>query len=139
MADVGKSLLKKVSLELGGKSPAPILDDADLDNVVEHSSTSFLRNAGQICFAASRVLVQENIAPKFIEAVKAAFEGAEKKMGDSCLADTALGPLANKKQFERIMSFPTGACEEAVHVFCWWRAEGHFRKLIKSCCGIDSS
>lgn len=74
MAAAAKSNLKHVSLELGGKSPALIFDDADLDNAVEHSSTSFLRNSGQICFAASRVLVQEGIAPKFIEAIKVAFE-----------------------------------------------------------------
>lgn len=67
MAAASKSNLKHVSLELGGKSPALIFDDADLDNAIEHSSTSFLRNSGQICFAASRVLVQEGIAPKFIE------------------------------------------------------------------------
>ncbi|KAF2171573.1 hypothetical protein M409DRAFT_50987 [Zasmidium cellare ATCC 36951] len=116
MAAAAKSNLKHVSLELGGKSPALIFDDADLDNAVEHSSTSFLRNSGQICFAASRVLVQESIAPKFIEKIKDAFSNAEKQMGDPSLEDTAFGPLADKKQFERVMSFLTGAREEGVQV-----------------------
>ncbi|KAK5724503.1 hypothetical protein LTR15_004548 [Elasticomyces elasticus] len=105
MAAAAKSNLKHVSLELGGKSPALIFDDADLDNVVEHTSTSFLRNSGQICFASSRVLVQEGIAPKYIEAIKTAFENADKKMGDPSLEDTAFGPLADKAQFERVMKF----------------------------------
>lgn len=105
MAAAAKSNLKRVSLELGGKSPALVFDDANLENAVQHSSTGFLRNSGQICFASSRVLVQEGIAGKFIEAIKTAFENAEKKMGDPSLAETAFGPLADKKQFDRVMGF----------------------------------
>lgn len=70
----------------------------------------------QICFAASRVLVQESIAPKFIEAIKTAFENAALKMGDPSLEETAFGPLADKKQFERVMSFLDGARTEGVQV-----------------------
>lgn len=70
----------------------------------------------QICFAASRVLVQDSIAPKFIEAIKTAFENATLKMGDPSLEDTAFGPLADKKQFERVMSFLDGARTEGVQV-----------------------
>ncbi|KAK5123545.1 hypothetical protein LTR85_002583 [Meristemomyces frigidus] len=114
MAAAAKSNLKHVSLELGGKSPALIFDDADLDNAVEHSSTSFLRNSGQICFAASRVLVQEGIASKFIEAIKTAFENANQKMGDPSLQDTLFGPLADKKQFERVMGFLNDGKAEGV-------------------------
>ena len=124
MEAASKSNLKHVSLELGGKSPALIFDDANLENAVEHSSTSFLRNSGQICFAASRVLVQEGIAPKFIEAIKTAFENADKKMGDPNLEDTAFGPLADKKQFERVMSFMTGAKEEGVQVLTGGERKG---------------
>lgn len=114
MAAAAKSNLKHVSLELGGKSPALIFDDADLDNAVEHSSTSFLRNSGQICFAASRVLVQQRIAGKFIEAIKTAFESANKQMGDPSLQDTLFGPLADKKQFERVMGFLNDGKAEGV-------------------------
>ncbi|TKA66774.1 hypothetical protein B0A55_09102 [Friedmanniomyces simplex] len=114
MAAAAKSNLKHVSLELGGKSPALVFDDADLDNVVEHTSDSFLRNSGQICFASSRVLVQEGIASKYIEAIKTAFENADKKMGDPSLEDTAFGPLADKKQFERVMGFLNDGKAEGV-------------------------
>lgn len=119
-----KSNLKHVSLELGGKSPALIFDDADVDNAVLHSSESFLRNSGQICFAASRVLVQEGIAPKFIEAVKVAFDNAAKKMGDPSLADTAFGPLADKKQFDRAMGFLRDGKAEGVQVLTGGERKG---------------
>src|SRR5262249_35133 len=110
------SNMKHVSLELGGKSPALIFDDANLDNALAHNSDGFLRNSGQICFASSRVLVQEGIAPKFIEGIKAAFENAAKKMGDSSLATTAFGPLADKKQFDRVMDFLKDGKAEGIQV-----------------------
>ena len=119
-----KSNLKHVSLELGGKSPALIFDDADLDNAVLHNASSFLRNSGQICFAASRVLVQEGIAPKFVEAIKTAFEDADKKMGDSSLAETAYGPLADKKQFERVMGFLSDGKKEGIQVLVGGERKG---------------
>lgn len=111
-----KSNLKRVTLELGGKSPALIFDDADIENAVLHSSESFLRNSGQICFAASRVLVQEGIAPDFIKAVKVAFEKAAEKMGDPAAMETLFGPLADKKQYDRVMEFLTSAKEEGVQI-----------------------
>lgn len=98
-----KSNLKQVTLELGGKSPSLVFDDADLDNAVAHNSQGFLLNSGQMCYAASRVLVQETIAPDFIQAVKAEFEKSEQRMGDPSLTDTVLGPLADKKQFDHVM------------------------------------
>ncbi|KAF2398374.1 aldehyde dehydrogenase [Trichodelitschia bisporula] len=111
-----RSNLKHVSLELGGKSPSLIFDDADLDNAVEANSSGFLRNTGQICFAASRVLVQEGIAAEFVKKLKFAFENASGKMGDASSATTAIGPLADRAQFERVMSFLEGAKAEGTEV-----------------------
>ena len=62
-----KSNLKKVTLELGGKSPAIIFNDANLENALAMNSQGFLANSGQICAACSRTLVQEKIAPEFIK------------------------------------------------------------------------
>jgi aldehyde dehydrogenase (NAD+) len=111
-----KSNMKHVSLELGGKSPALIFDDADVENAVMHNAEGFLRNTGQICFASSRVLVQEGIAPQFIEGVKKAFEAAGKKMGDTSLKETAFGPLADKAQFNRVMDFLKDGKAEGVEI-----------------------
>lgn len=116
MEAAAKSNLKAVTLELGGKSPALIFDDAQLENAVQHTSISFLMNSGQICFASTRILVQEGIAPRYIEAVKKSFEGAAKKMGDPSLKETAFGPLADQKQFSRVMEFIRGAQEEGIQV-----------------------
>jgi len=108
--------MKHVTLELGGKSPSIIFNDADLENAVTHNSTGFLRNSGQICVASSRILVQEGIAQKFIEAIKIAFEDAAKKMGDASLDSTLFGPLADKKQFEHVMSFLNDSKAEGIQV-----------------------
>ena len=126
-----KSNLKHVSLELGGKSPALIFDDADLDNAILHNSEGFLRNSGQICFASSRVLVQEGIAPKLIEGVKKAFEAAANKMGDTSLKETALGPLADKKQFERVMAFLKDGKAEGIEVLAGGEALGDKGAFVK--------
>jgi len=126
-----KSNLKHVSLELGGKSPALIFDDADLENAVKSNAADFLRNSGQICFAASRVLVQESIAPKFIEGVKKAFEEAANKMGDPTLAETAFGPLADKKQFERVMAFLNDGKAEGVEVLTGGERMGDKGTFVK--------
>ena len=111
-----KSNMNHVSLELGGKSPAMIFDDADLDNALNHNSTGFLRNSGQVCFASSRVFVQEGIAPKFVEGIKKYFEEAAEKMGDPSLAETAFGPLADKKQSDRVIGFLNDGKAEGVQV-----------------------
>src|SRR5436305_2242527 len=100
-----KSNLKHCSLELGGKSPALIFDDADLENALEHNSEGFLLNSGQVCVAASRILVQEGIAPKFVQGLKGAFEKFSGAMGDASSEQVYLGPLADKKQFDRVMGF----------------------------------
>lgn len=100
-----KSNLKDVTLELGGKSPAIIFNDADLDNTLAMNSQGFLNNTGQICAACSRALVQEKIAPEFLKGLKGKFEELSNVMGDTLDPKTMLGPLADKAQFERVMEF----------------------------------
>lgn len=124
MAAAAKSNLKHVSLELGGKSPAIIFDDADLSNAVANNSDSFLRNSGQICFAATRVLVQENIAQDFIKAIKTAFQNAAEKMGDPSAESTLFGPLADKAQFDRVMDFLATGKKEGVEVLVGGERKG---------------
>ena len=111
-----KSNLKHVTLELGGKSPSIIFDDANLENAVGHNSQGFLMNSGQVCIAGSRILVQNGIAPKFIELLKAAFIKFSDTMADPSLEETFLGPLADKKQFDRVMSFLNDAKSEGIEM-----------------------
>jgi acyl-CoA reductase-like NAD-dependent aldehyde dehydrogenase len=95
--------LADVSLELGGKSPALIFDDADLDNAVASViSGVFLGSAGQSCVASSRALVQKGIYPEFVRRLVEAT--SRLKMGDPLDATSQLGPLATAAQLSRIES-----------------------------------
>lgn len=69
-------------------------------------------------------MVQEGIAPKFIEAIKNAFEDANKKMGDPSLEETAFGPLADKKQFDLVMGFLRDGKEEGIQVLVGGERKG---------------
>ncbi|KAE9372605.1 putative aldehyde dehydrogenase [Stipitochalara longipes BDJ] len=109
-----KSNLKKVVLELGGKSPAIVFSDTDFELALGSCSHGFLFNSGQICAAASRCYVQEDIAPKFIESMKAEFEQAASVLGaDPLERTTVLGPLADKAQFDRVLSFVAAGSKSA--------------------------
>ncbi|PVH76617.1 aldehyde dehydrogenase [Cadophora sp. DSE1049] len=101
-----RSNLKKVTLELGGKSPALVFADAPMDVAIGGVGGGFLANTGQICVAASRVLVEEKIAKDFCAAIVQIFEAASKGMGaDTMDPNTQHGPVVDKEQFERIMSY----------------------------------
>ncbi|KAF2679021.1 aldehyde dehydrogenase [Lentithecium fluviatile CBS 122367] len=108
-----KSNLKRVVLELGGKSPSLIFPDADLDNALQHHSVNFLFNSGQACVAATRTFLHEDIAPKFIEQLKVRFQQLTHTMGPPEEANTFLGPLADGKQFDRVMKFLEVGKQEA--------------------------
>lgn len=98
-----KSNLKKVTLELGGKSPNIVFDDADIDNAISWANFGIFFNHGQCCCAGSRLLVQENIHDKFVARFKE--RAAQNKLGDPFATDTFQGPQISQLQFERIMDY----------------------------------
>lgn len=98
-----KSNLKKVTLELGGKSPNIIMDDADIDNAISWANFGIFFNHGQCCCAGSRLLVQEGIHDKFVARFKE--RAAHNKVGNPFAADTFQGPQVSKLQFDRIMEY----------------------------------
>jgi aldehyde dehydrogenase (NAD+) len=100
-----ESNLKRVTLELGGKSPAVVFDDCNLDNAVEWCVRAIGTNTGQVCFAASRVYIQEGILDKFTERYKAALEERAKAIGDPDKDETLMGPLVDEAQFRRVTGF----------------------------------
>jgi aldehyde dehydrogenase (NAD+) len=77
-----KSNLKRVTLELGGKSPAVVFDDCNLENAVTWCVNALAANTGQVCFAATRVYVQEGIFDKFSELYKQKIEERARTIGD---------------------------------------------------------
>ncbi|KAL4777098.1 aldehyde dehydrogenase [Aspergillus nidulans var. acristatus] len=98
-----KSNLKKVTLELGGKSPNIVFDDADIDNAISWANFGIFFNHGQCCCAGSRILVQEGIYDKFVARFK---ERAQKnKVGNPFEQDTFQGPQVSQLQFDRIMEY----------------------------------
>lgn len=105
MINTTHSNLKRVTLELGGKSPSLIFADANIENALLHHSQAFLMNSGQNCIAASRTFVHEDIASDFIAQLKARFEQFSHAVGAPEDANTFMGPLADGKQFERVMGF----------------------------------
>ena len=95
--------LKKVQLEMGGKNPQVILDDADLAQAVELSVQSAFFSTGQRCTASSRLIVTEGIYPKFVEAMKARM--ATLKVGDALAAGIDIGPVSSLAQLEQDLSY----------------------------------
>ncbi|KAF2461168.1 aldehyde dehydrogenase [Lineolata rhizophorae] len=100
-----KTNLKRVVLELGGKSPAIVFDDCDLENTVAWTVRAITVNTGQVCFAASKVYVQEGIYDKFLAKYKAGIESKVQEMGDPEQESTCIGPLVDKAQSERVKGF----------------------------------
>ncbi|KAJ5388843.1 Aldehyde dehydrogenase [Penicillium cosmopolitanum] len=98
-----KSNLKKVTLELGGKSPNIVFDDADIDNAISWSNFGIFFNHGQCCCAGSRLLVQEGIYDKFIARFKE--RAAKNQLGNPFAEDTFQGPQVSQLQFDRIMEY----------------------------------
>ncbi|MCL7046473.1 hypothetical protein MKW94_007123, partial [Papaver nudicaule] len=103
MQAAATSNLKVVSLELGGKSPLIIFDDADLEKAVDLALLGVLYNKGEICVAGSRVYVQEGIYDAFVK--KAAEKAKGWVVGDPFHPNTQQGPQVDKKQFNKILSY----------------------------------
>ena len=95
--------LKKVQLEMGGKNPQVILDDADLGQAVELSVQSAFFSTGQRCTASSRLIVTDGIYPRFVEAVKTRM--ASLKVGDALQAGIDIGPVSSQSQLEQDLEY----------------------------------
>jgi aldehyde dehydrogenase (NAD+) len=95
--------LKRVSLELGGKSPNVVLADADLDAAVRGASAGVFFNQGEVCSAGSRILVEESIYKPFLDGLN---ERARTiKVGDPLDPSTYMGPVVSEEQFARVMGY----------------------------------
>lgn len=97
-----KSNLKRVTLELGGKSPAVVFEDANLDNALTWTINAILARSGQVCVAASRVYVQKGIAEEFVKRYVEKMRAAAGDLGDPQDVSVKLGPLVDESQFERV-------------------------------------
>jgi acyl-CoA reductase-like NAD-dependent aldehyde dehydrogenase len=110
--EVGKKIMagcahqvKRVTLELGGKSANIVFADADLEKAAATAPYSVFENAGQDCCARSRILVERKVYDKFLELLEPAVKGV--KVGDPTLESTEMGPLVSKGHFDSVSSFVT--------------------------------
>ena len=103
IVDAAKGNLKKVSLELGGKSPNIILDDADLEKAIPGAANAIFFNHGQCCAAGSRLFVHEKIYDQVVEGV--ADFARNIKLGPGLDPETQMGPLVSRTQLERVTGF----------------------------------
>ncbi|EPS35122.1 hypothetical protein H072_11540 [Dactylellina haptotyla CBS 200.50] len=108
------SNLKKVTLELGGKSPNIVFEDADIDEAISWVNFGIFYNHGQCCCAGSRIYVQESIYDKFVERFKE--RAAENVVGDPFHDKTFQGPQVSQLQYDRIMDYIKIGKEEGAKV-----------------------
>ena len=95
--------IKKIGLELGGKSPSVVFADADIDQAARHTAAGAFFNAGQVCSAATRVIVERSIHDEFV--AKLAARAQALRMGDPRDASVNLGPLISAKQLDRVVGY----------------------------------
>jgi len=117
-AAVGKAIVKaaadtvkRVTLELGGKSPNIFFADADFEAAIDGALFGVFINQGEVCSAGSRILVERSIYPKFVEAMSA--KAKTIKLGPPLERETKMGPLVSKEQFERVRSYQELGKKEA--------------------------
>jgi aldehyde dehydrogenase (NAD+) len=120
--------LKRVSLELGGKSPDIVFSDADLETAVPGAGMAVFANSGQICSAGTRLFVEKKIYDEFTDRV-AAF-GKSLKVGNGLDPDTQIGPLVSEQQYERVTGYLSTGRQEGARPLTGGAAltEGHFAK-----------
>lgn len=105
---------KKVSLELGGKSPYIILDDADIDCAASAAANKVVFNTGQVCTAGTRTIVPASIKEDFLTAVKEKF--SQVKVGNPREEGTQVGPIISKKQFDQVQAYIDKGIEEGAEL-----------------------
>jgi phenylacetaldehyde dehydrogenase len=106
--------LKKVTLELGGKSPNIVFADADLERAIPGSAMAIFFNAGEVCAAGSRLYVEQPIFDEFVSGLS---EEAKKiKLGSGLEPDTTMGPLVSSEQLERVTGYIESGISDGANV-----------------------
>lgn len=114
IATAALSNLKKVTLELGGKSPMIVFADVDVDTAVDYALFAIYCNAGQVCSAGSRMIVEDSIYDQFVKKMK---ERAQKiKVGPGLAAETEMGPLVSEQQMNRVLEYIEAGKKEGAKI-----------------------
>lgn len=124
MAAAAKDI-KRVSLELGGKSPFIVFADSDIEKAVEWIMFGIFWNQGQVCSATSRVLVEASLYPRLLE--RLVEEAGKIRIGNGLDDGIQLGPLVNRSQYDDVLRHIARAVEQGATVACGGKAEGFDR------------
>jgi len=117
----GAATMKRVTLELGGKSPTILLDDAALDRAIPAALVLAFMNSGQACAAGTRLLVPRSQLDEIKRHIREAMSALT--VGDPANPKTAIGPMVSQKQYERVQSYIRKGIEEGAEVLAG--GEGH--------------
>jgi len=118
-----------VTLELGGKSPSIVFDDADIDNAVGAHQIGLFLNAGQCCCASSRIYVQEKVYDQFVEKTVKATK--KRKVGDP-FTDVDQGPQQNEEQFKKVLNYIAHGEQEGAKLLAGGRRIGKQGYFVES-------
>jgi betaine-aldehyde dehydrogenase len=108
--------LKKVTLELGGKSPMVVFDDVDVDLAVDWALYAIFVHAGQVCSAGSRFIVHERIYDRFVE--KFVARAGKIKVGPGLDGSTQMGPLVSKQHLQKVLDYIDIGLQEGAKLLC---------------------
>ena len=122
VAELAARYLKPVLLELGGKAPLLVLDDADLDEAVAAAAFGAFMNQGQICMSTERLIVDETVAERFVH--KLAAKAQTLVAGDPRRNRTPLGPMVGAEGVERVLSLVRDAVSKGAHLLCGGHGKG---------------
>jgi phenylacetaldehyde dehydrogenase len=114
--------LKKVSLELGGKSPTIIMPDADLETAIAGAASAIFFNMGQCCTAGSRLFAHRQVYDRVVEGV--ARGAARMKIGAGLNPETEIGPLISKEQFDKVTGFVAEARRDGAEIVAGGESDG---------------
>jgi phenylacetaldehyde dehydrogenase len=127
--------IKRVSLELGGKSPVIVLPDAQLDAVIGGAANAIFFNAGQVCCAGTRLYAHRKVFDKVVEGVSGA--AAAIKLGPGLDQATQMGPLVSKEQQERVLGYIESGRKQGASVVVGGEAPSHAGYYVKPTVLVD--
>ena len=135
IVDAAKGNLKKVSLELGGKSPQVVYADADLSTAIPGAASGFLFNQGQTCTAGTRILVEDRIFDEFTEGI--AEVARSTRLGPGLDPATEMGPLVSEEQFERVTGYLRQGLEDGARALTGGHRHGSTGFFVEPTVLID--
>jgi phenylacetaldehyde dehydrogenase len=128
--------LKKVSLELGGKSPNIVFADADMERAIPGAASAIFANHGQSCTAGSRLYVERSAFDRVVEGVAA--EAMRMRLGHGLDAATEMGPLVSEEQWAKVHGYVESSREEGATVVCGGERFGDRGSFLRPTVVVDT-